>query len=62
MSWRLVQGVPCLRLETASIGFSNKLYDPLTKGIKKLHTSDYEPIELVDCCLNQVAGVKIAES
>lgn len=49
-------------LETASIGFSNKLYDPLTKGIKKLHNSDYEPIELVDCCLNQVAGVKIAKS
>ena len=32
MSWRLVEGVPCLRPETAGIGSSNKPSDPLKKG------------------------------
>ena len=32
MSWRPVQGVPCLCLETAGIGSSDKPCDPLKKG------------------------------
>ena len=37
MSWRLVQGVPCPRLETAGIGSSKNPCDPI-KGIKLLQT------------------------
>ena len=37
MSWRLVQGVPCPRPETAGIGSSKTPRDPI-KGIKWLQT------------------------